>query len=191
MGNIVERTSLVISFDEGFVKRFKKTSLIVGIALSIIGIAGVALPQITSLVSEIFLGWLLVMAGVLAGYIVFLSQGRSMIAWLKPVLLIVTGALFLFNPPAGIAAMALLLTFYLLLDAFASFGLAYDYRPLKGWLWMVFNGVLSLLLAFFVLIGWPETSAILIGIFIGISLLFDGLALIFMSLAVGKVVKHE
>jgi len=190
MGNIVDRTSVVVGFDEEFVKRFRKTSLAIGIALAIAGLVGVTMPQIISLVSEIFLGWLLVMAGVLAGYIVFLSRGRSISAWLKPVLLIITGALFLFTPLIGIATMALLLTFYLLLDAFASFGLAYDYRPLHGWVWMAFNGVLSLLLAFFVLIGWPATSAMLVGIYIGISLLFDGLALIFMSLAAGKVLKQ-
>ncbi|MFK5998513.1 MAG: DUF308 domain-containing protein [Rhodobacterales bacterium] len=189
MKNNTENDSVTIGFDEAFVKRFKKTSLVIGLALVLVGIAGLAMPQITSLVSAIFFGWLLILAGVLAGYIVFLSKGQSMIAWLKPVLLAITGVLFMFNPPAGIATMALLLTFYLLLDAFSSFGLAYDYHPLQGWLWMVSNGVLSLLLAFFVLIGWPETSALWIGIFIGISLLLDGLVLIFISLAVGNTLQ--
>jgi len=186
MEHIIETASVTIGFDEEFVKRFRKYSLVVGIVLTLIGAAGMFVPQITALVAEIFLGWLLITAGIVAAYFVFLSQGRSVIAWLKPVLLILTGALFLVFPMNGIAAVALLLTIYLFLDAFASFGLAFDYRPLHGWLWMVVNGVLSLFLGFLVLIGWPVDSMILVGLYIGISLLFDGLALISMSLALAR-----
>ncbi len=184
MGNRIETTSLVIGFDQAFVRRFKKTSLIVGVILVIVGLAGAALPQVMSLVSNFFIGWLMVMAGVLAGYIVFLSKGRSMIAWLKAALLLITGALFLFNPKVGIAALALLLGFYLLLDALASLGLAHDYYPLRGWGWLVFNGLLSLTLALLVFLGWPASSALWVGIFVGISLLVDGLVLIALALAI-------
>ncbi len=187
MGEITEKTSIIIGFDKDFIKRFRKTGLWVGIALTIIGLVGVVMPQVMSLVSELFLGWLMFAAGVLAAYMVFLSKGRAAIAWLKPFLLIVTGGILLLYPLAGIATLALLLSFYLLLDALASFGLAHDYYPLGGWGWMVFNGFLSLVLAAMIFAGWPATSAIWVGIFIGISLLVDGLVLIAMSLAAGKV----
>jgi len=190
MEKLTERTAIIVGFDQEFVKRFRKVSLVVGVALIVTGLTGAIMPQFLSLVSELFLGWLAIMAGVLSGYIVFLSRGRSMIAWLKPALLLLTGALFLLYPLAGIAAMALLLTIYLMLDALASFGLAHDYHPLEGWGWMVFNGLLSLILAIALLVGWPAASPILLGFYIGISLLFDGLALVFMSLASRKVLEQ-
>ena len=43
---------------------------------------------------------------------------------------------------------------------------------------MVFNGVISALLAILFLIGWPATSLWLVGLYVGISLVFDGWALI-------------
>ena len=187
MGHLTESVSVMVGFNEEFVKRFKNFSLGVGIALVFIGAAGVFAPRITAFVSEVFLGWLLVTAGIATAYFAFLSQWRSIVAWAKPVLLITTGLLFLLFPMNGIQAVILLLTVYLLLDAFASFGLAQDYYPLRGWIWMVLNGISSILLAVFVLAGWPVDSMILAGLYIGVSILLDGLALISMSIAANKV----
>ena len=143
MNPAVEQTAIVIGFDRASIHRLRKASLIAGITLTIVGLSGIILPQFLSLVSEIFLGWLMVLAGTVSLYIVFLSHGRSMISWLKALLLLATGAFLLFYPMSGVAAMALLLSFYLLLDAIGSFGLAHDYYPIDGWGWMVVNGIFS------------------------------------------------
>lgn len=179
---VTKRSAISIQFDPAFLKRFRRLSLIVGVLLMVAGLAGAAVPQIMSLVVVIFLGWLLICAGILSAYIVFLSRGRSMIAWLKPVLLVLIGASFLLNPTAGMATLALLLTIYLLLDAFGGLGLAYDLYPHRGWGWMALNGLLSLILAAVLLFGWPAESPVLVGIFLGLSLAFDGLALFLIGL---------
>jgi len=53
-------------------------------------------------------------------------------------------------------------------------------RPQQGWGWVMFNGATSLLLAMVFILGWPFSSAWLIGFFIGISLLFDGISLLML-----------
>ncbi|GBE44195.1 MAG TPA: hypothetical protein ENH05_08035 [Rhizobiales bacterium] len=179
---VTKQAAISIQFDPAFLKRFRKLSLIVGVLLVIVGLAGAAVPQIMSLVVVIFLGWLLICAGILSAYLVFLSRGRSMIAWLKPVLLALIGTLFLMNPAAGVATLALLLSIYLLLDAFGGLGLAHDLYPHRGWGWMAANGVMSLILAAILLFGWPVESPTLVGIFLGLSLAFDGLALVLIGL---------
>ena len=98
--------------------------------------------------------------------------------WFKPALLLVTGGIVLLYPISGIAVLSLLLAFYLILDAIASFTLARTMQPAKGWGWMAFNGFTSALLALLFLIGWPVSTLWLVGIFVGISLLFDGLTLV-------------
>jgi len=77
-----------------------------------------------------------------------------------------------------VAAVGLLLALYLLLDAFGSFALAQSIHPAKGRGWMYFNGIASILLAMLFLIGWPATSLWLVGLYVGISLLLDGWALL-------------
>ncbi len=182
-----ETTILNLKFDHDFAKRFQKFSLVAGILLIAVGIAGAILPQIMSLVVTAFLGWMLITGGVLTGYLAFLGRGRSMIAFLKPVLLIITGGMFIFYPLAGMAALALLLSVYLLLDAFGGFGLAHDLYPMRGWGWMAFNGFMSFVLAMVLFIGWPVTSPLMVGLFIGVSLFFDGLALLTLGILAGKV----
>ena len=82
--------------------------------------------------------------------------------------------------------MGLLLAIYLLLDAFGSFALAQSIHPVVGWGWMTFNGVTSMLLALLFLIGWPSTSLWLVGLYVGIALLFDGLTLLAIGWALRK-----
>ncbi len=189
MLHVNENDLTVFKFDHAFATRFRKFSLIAGVLLIIVGIAGAVVPQVMSLVVSVFLGWLLIAGGVLTAYLAFLGRGRSMIAFLKPVLLIVTGALFVLFPLAGMAALALLLSVYLLLDAFGGFGLAYDLYPMRGWGWMAFNGLMSFLLAVILFAGWPITSPIMVGLFIGISLFFDGLALIVIGYLADRIVR--
>jgi uncharacterized membrane protein HdeD (DUF308 family) len=101
--------------------------------------------------------------------------------WLKPALLVISGVLMFIYPMGGIAAIGLLLAVYLLLDAFGSFTIAAAMRPLRGWGWMAFNGLVSLFLAVLFLVGWPSTSLYLVGIYVAISLLFDGISLIYIG----------
>ncbi len=182
MSNISESTAVVVHFDEDSLKRLRKASMIIGALLFITGVIGAVVPHVFSLVVAVFLGWLLIIGGILTGYLVYLSNGRSMIAWLKPILLVLIGSLFLFYPVAGVATMAILLTVYLLLDALGSLGVAHDLYPLRGWGWMSINGIVSLILAGILLFAWPAGTAILVGLYIGISLAFDGLALFFLGL---------
>ena len=86
-----------------------------------------------------------------------------------------------FYPMSGIATMGLLLAVYLLMDAYGSLMLYYSIKHKKGWAWMALNGVVSLLLALLFLIGWPATSIWLVGLYISISLFFDGWALLVIS----------
>jgi uncharacterized membrane protein HdeD (DUF308 family) len=46
---------------------------------------------------------------------------------------------------------------------------------------MLFNGVMDILLAGVFLWGWPQSSLWLVGLFVSISLIFDGWALIMIS----------
>jgi uncharacterized membrane protein HdeD (DUF308 family) len=78
---------------------------------------------------------------------------------------------------------------YLSLDALGSFTLAQSVHPAKGWGWMVFNGVISIVLAALFLIGWPVTSLWLVGLYVGLNLLFDGMALVAIGWSMRKINK--
>lgn len=164
-------------------EKMKSSIKLTGILLIILGLLGIVLPQVLSMVIEIFFGLIMLAGGLMFGYYSYQihSHSKSSINWLKPLLLTVGGILLLVYPSSGISAIILLLSFYFFTDAFASFALSYELYPADGWFWMTINGVLTAILAFLILIGWPETSMIYLGLFVGISLIFDGIALFMLA----------
>lgn len=175
-----------ISTDQNTMKPLHTPLLIAGVLLTLLGVVGIFLPGALSLAIEVFLGWLMITGGILWAYYTYQWHNASFTSWLKPLILIAAGILLLVYPVSGIAAITLLISFYLITDAFGSFALALELRPSSGWLWMLFNGLLSLALAVIILVGWPASSPVYLGIIVGISLLFDGVSLFMLGLAIKK-----
>lgn len=177
-------------FDFG--KDFRRYALITAIVLIILGVLGVALPQLMSLLTAAFVGWLMLLGGFAAFYLAWKGfGGDGWLRWLKPFVLIVTGMLILVYPIAGAAALGLMLAVYFMMDGFANAGIAFEMRPARGWLWMLFNSILSFALSVFILAGWPATSYWVVGLYVGISLFFDGLALLMLRRHVSIEVMME
>jgi uncharacterized membrane protein HdeD (DUF308 family) len=172
-------TSLTILLNRQSLKTLKLTSIV----LILVGIVGIALPQFLSMAIALFAGWLMILAGSIALFVTWHGFRDRWVAWLKPFVLIAIGLLILFNPVAGTAAFGLMLAIYFLFDGFSGIGSAWEMRPQKGWGWLMFNGVTSLLLAAILIVGWPFSSAWMIGLFIGISLFIDGVSLLMIYLA--------
>jgi len=160
-----------------------------GVLLLVLGAAGIFLPGLVSLGTAFFIAGLLIIGGIIWSIHTYKYNAGSVMDWIKPALLFIIGSLILFYPLTGVAAVGLLLAVYLFLDAFGSFALAQLIHPVSGWGWMVFNGIVSLLLALLFLIGWPATSMWLVGLYISISLIFDGGALIAIGMAMRKADK--
>ena len=168
----------VLPTDKKILEQFGPHTLWIGILLIVLGTAGILLPGVMSLSTVILVGWLLLVGGSLWAIHTYKYSPKNIMGWLKPALLFIIGGLMLFYPVLGVEAVGLLMAVYLLLDAMHSFALARSIYPAKGWGWMTFNGVVSVLLASLFLIGWPITSLWLVGLYVGISLLFDGWALV-------------
>ena len=169
--------------------KFGRHTLIAGVLLTILGIIGLIAPGLMSIATAVLVSWMLFFGGAFWSYQIWQSGRRSFLDWLKPILLTLTGGLMLFYPLSGVAAIGLLLAIYLMFDAIGSFMLGKDLHPDKGWGWMAFNGVVSLSLAIFFLIGWPATSLFLVGVYVAISLFFDGWVLMIIGWAARKAEK--
>ena len=174
------------TINEAILKKFKKRSIWIGILFIILGIAGMILPVIMSVTVTMFIGWFLVFGGIFFIYYLLKHPIKKWIEWFKPLILLVSGALLLIFPMPGVAAVGLLLAFYFLMDSGANFLFAFETRPMKGWGWMLFNGIVSLALAVMVLIWWPFDSYWFIGLFVGISLLIDGIVLVVVGINTPK-----
>jgi uncharacterized membrane protein HdeD (DUF308 family) len=149
--------------------------LAVGIALIVLGFIALSSSVTMTLVSVMFLGWLLIFSGIFQAIHGLARQGWSgfFINLLCGVLYTVTGFLMVSNP--GIAAVTLTLMIAMLLIVAGAFRLLvaiFSEMPHRGWL--VFDGIITLVLGVSIWRSWPLSGLWVIGLFIGIDLIFDG-----------------
>ena len=163
---------------EDLFEKFSKYSKITGVIFILLGVIGIIYPVFMTLATVTFVSWLMIFGGFVAGYFTYLSDKSNYLGWLKSFILVSIGLMMIFYPMTGVGTVGLLLSIYFFMDAFASFSLAMNMRPMNGWIWWMVNAFFSLLIGILFIVGWPFSSMYLIGLLIGFSLFFDGFSLL-------------
>jgi uncharacterized membrane protein HdeD (DUF308 family) len=160
--------------------------LVEGIVLLVLGIAAIVVPPLATLAFTIFLGWLFLISGI-AGLITTFWMRKDPGFWwslLSALLGIAAGIVLLIAPVSGVVSLTLILIAFFIIEGVVSIMYALDHRndlP-GGWVWMLFSGIIDLVLAAMIFAGLPGTAAWAIGLLVGINMLFGGVALIAMAL---------
>lgn len=165
-----------------------------GIALVILGGVAIYISTLTTLVSVILLGSLILIGGIF----VIVDSGRFwrgtwggfLTHLFIGILYLVVGSMLIVNPLNGAISLTLLLAiFYIMLGLFRMGGALAFGLPKKGWIFI--GGLIALLLGILILIHWPTSSLFIIGLFIGIDLLFTGFSYIFAAASPMAVTLEE
>ncbi len=157
-----------------------------GIILVIIGITAISAATLFTLVSIFLLGTLLLAGGIVSIIDSFVFWWRKWLGFILHLLLailyIAAGIMLMYRPIAGAVSITLMLgIFYLILGCLRIIYFIATKTPLWGWGLM--NGIISLILGILILASWPSSSFYILGLFIGIDLLFWGWSYIMASIA--------
>jgi len=172
---------------------FVKKSLGWSIGLSVLmigaGILAIALPMAAGIAINLLVAWLLLFSGCTHLVFAWYTRSTGGLLWelLVGVLYILIGVYLLVHPVAGLLSLTLALAIYLLLEAILEFALGLKLRPLPGSGWLLFDGILTLILAAMIWRAWPSSSEWAIGILVGVSMLFSGTSRLMLSLAARSV----
>lgn len=162
-----------------------RTLLIIeGVLFTLLGILAVALPGISTLSTELFIGWLLIFGGVFQLYRTIKAgvHASGFIGSLViSILYLIFGILLILFPVAGIFSLTVLLILFFIAEGIAKIILGIQLRPFRRWGWFILNGVLALIMAFIIWSGWPGTAFWVLGILVGINMIFFGISLIFLA----------
>jgi uncharacterized membrane protein HdeD (DUF308 family) len=172
-----------------FVKKSMGWSIGLSVLLIVAGILAIASPLAAGIAINVFVAWLLVFSGCV--HLVFSWHTRSTGAFfwelLVGILYILIGVYLLAHPVAGLMSLTFALAVYLLLEAILEFLLGFKLRPLPGSGWLLFDGIVTLVLAVMIWRTWPSSSAWVLGTLVGISMLFSGTSRLMLSLAARSV----
>jgi uncharacterized membrane protein HdeD (DUF308 family) len=173
------------------VRRSAGWSLAAGVLLIFAGIVSVAAPSIAAFTVTIFVGWAMIFGGVAQAIYAFTNKeatGHVLFKVLLAILYVITGGYILYHPIPGVAALALLLGSVLLAEAVVLAILAFQVRPRPGWGLWLFDAIVTLALAIFILVNWPGNSIAILAAFIGVSMMFSGISRIILAITVRSAV---
>lgn len=158
------------------VRRAGTGVIVWGVLLIIAGIVAIMQPSIAALAAELLLGWLFVFAGIVQLVYAFHERGKDGFGLkvLSAILTLLLGIFLLLRPVAGIASIALLIGAFMLASGVSSAMLAFKLKPKQGWGWVLFDGILSIVIALLIASGWPQSSIGFVGILVGIVLMYGG-----------------
>ena len=119
----------------------------------IAGFMAIASPLGAGLGVTIFIGIAMVIGGIARTIGAFSagSFGQGALAFIGGMLALAAGVVLTARPGVGLEVLTLMLGAYLVVDGISSGILAFHVRPEKGWGWMLFNAVLSVILGYMLL----------------------------------------
>ena len=164
-----------------------KAFLFEGILLVVLGLAAMIVPPLASIAVTIFLGWMFLITGVAGLALTFWAREMPGFWWslVSAVLAIGAGVVLLIRPVEGTLTLTLVVGAYFLAEGVSSIMYALQHRKelSERWNWMLFAGVMDILIAFLIISGLPGSALWAIGLLVGINLVFGGASLIGMALA--------
>jgi uncharacterized membrane protein HdeD (DUF308 family) len=169
------------------VKAHWKAFLFEGILLAILGLAAMILPTFASLAVAIFLGWMFLISGIGGLIVTYWARNMPGFWWslISAALAVLAGGILLARPMQGVLTLTIVVGAYFLAEGVASIMYALEHRrELTGrWSWILVAGLMDILIAFIVIAGLPGSAEWVLGLLVGINLLFGGATLIGMALA--------
>ncbi len=161
--------------------------LIEGIILLLLGAGALLLPAVASIAVAIVLGWLFVIGGVVGLATSVMGRRAPGFGWalVSSIVTIAAGIFLIGWPLKGIVSITLVLAAYLAADGVISIFFAIDHRRqmTQRWGWLLFNGLLDLVMAAIIVLVLPGAAFWVLGILIGVDFVFAGASLIAIALA--------
>jgi uncharacterized membrane protein HdeD (DUF308 family) len=181
-------TPLVLNTGIEEVRKHSTWFLVIGIALVILGMIAIGYAVEMTIVSVIFLGWLLILGGLFEIIHGFSRRpwGGFFINLLAGVLYAVAGFVMVSNPAAAAVTLTLLIAIVLFVAGVFRLFIAFS-TPLHHRGWLILNGAISILLGFMIWDSWPVSGLWVIGMFIGIDMVFDGWTEIMLALSARRL----
>jgi uncharacterized membrane protein HdeD (DUF308 family) len=161
-------------------KRARRWLMIAGVLSLLGGVVAIVLPNVASVATAIFIGWLLVFASALYVVDAFSTRdgGRIALRLLMAVLTFAAGLYLLVAPLDGTFTLTVVLVIWFVAIGVARIVMSISDRGTPGAGLLGLSGLLSLALGLLIALELPSSADWAIGLIVGIDLVFWGVQLI-------------
>ncbi|MBE9169231.1 HdeD family acid-resistance protein [Pleurocapsales cyanobacterium LEGE 06147] len=167
--------------------------IVLSIVLIVLGLVAIVMPLVASVIFTLVLGWILLIGGIVRIVKSFQSR-RIRSVWLNLVIGIlyaIAGLLILVNPWAGTLTLTAILGTLFIVEGIFAIIMAFRVRPGGQYFWLILlDGIVTLILGILVWNQFPFSALWLIGLYVGISILFSGMSLLVITLTSGRTLER-
>ena len=156
-----------------------------GVIMLLLGFMALGLVLSATIATVLVIGGFMIATGVLEIVMGFSAQtwGRFFIWIIAGLLYVAAGVIAISQPLLAASIFTLMLGAGLLATGIVRIVLAFQLPPEQSkWLVML-SGVITLLVGFAIIEGWPDNSFFILGVFLAIDLIFYGVGWISFGLA--------
>lgn len=154
-----------------------------GSILIILGTIALGSAVLFTLASVVLFGCLLIVGGSLTIAHALLRKrwGGFFLDLFLGILYDVAGVFLIAHPEEGAITLTLLIAWLLLIGGLLRISMALTV-PLHHRVWLLLNGIVTLLMGFLIWKQWPLSGLWVIGLFVGIDMIFYGWSLVMLGL---------
>ncbi|WP_455272369.1 HdeD family acid-resistance protein [Rhizobium herbae] len=160
----------------------EKWGWFVALGVALIMGGGIAFGNVmaATVASVYYVGMIMLLGGILHLMQAFrVKKWESVFYWiLSGACYTVAGVFAFLNPMLASAALTLLMAVALIVAGALRIWTGFRLRALEGWGWIALAGVVTLIAGLIIAAGWPVNSLWILGLFLAIDLVMQGLALI-------------
>jgi uncharacterized membrane protein HdeD (DUF308 family) len=161
------------------------------VVMILLGLAAVFLPLASGIAVSIVVSWLIVFAGV--AYLASAFAGRNAGAFIWRVLIglvyVAGGGYLAFHPALALESLTVVMAAIFAVEGVLEIVTFFQSRAYSGSGWVLFDGMVTLLLAYLIVRPWPSSSAWAIGTILGINLISSGFSVLMYSLAARRTLE--
>ncbi len=155
-----------------------------GIILVILGCLAITQAVYATVFTVFLFSFLLIVAGIVQIIQAFMARPWSgmFLSLFLGILYLATGILFAFKPAVAAIAITLWIAALCFIGGIMRMATS-AYLHFHHWGWVFFNGLVTFCLGVLIFADWPISGLWVIGLFVGIDLIFTGWAWVILSLA--------
>ena len=159
--------------------------LALGILMVILGVIGLGMTFFLTIASVLVFGVMLLIGSGFQLVDAFKSKGWKSVTLhvLMALAYLIGGAVMIYDPISSSIMLTMVIAVMLVMAGAMRIVMAFQMRGHKGWGWVVFSGVLSIALGVMIFMQWPVSGLWVIGMFVAIEMISQGVASITIALA--------
>jgi uncharacterized membrane protein HdeD (DUF308 family) len=173
-------------------RRFSGWLIVAAILFIVLGVFAIIEPAVAGLGVALLVGWLLILGGISHFVSAFEGGGtrRVLFQILAGVVFLIGGYYLLVHPLLALGTLTLLLAAVILVAGVCEIVTYFRLRNEQASGWMLFNGIVALVVGLMIWLQWPSSSIWAIGTLVGVNLLLTGITRLMVGLTGRTLTRH-